>query len=175
MHRCRNQPCRENTINGATIKSVYGQCSRSRGILRSADASSSRHCQQLAANTSKTAGQSGIRFIQEITNWQPAFYAVVLTANLDVAYCTRVRSSILKKEVECLEKILRRYADCNVKLRDLSYAACLKSLQTLVVQSTDILSQVTSNSQSRTQTHCLESLHADRLVLLCPYSNFSIK
>ena len=96
------------------------------GILRTADASYSKHCQAIAAKASRTAGAIRHAFRSRDRNlmWA-AFQSYVLPITM---YCSPLWNSTLKKDINALEKIQRRFTKCIRGLYEQPYANRLKSL-----------------------------------------------
>ena len=80
------------------------------GILRTSDASYSNHCQAIAAKASRTAGAIRHTFRSRDRNlmWA-AFQSYELPITM---YCSPLWNPTLKKDINALEKIQRRFTKC---------------------------------------------------------------
>ena len=124
MHCGKKQPYHEYTLGQVVIKSVDRMMDL--GILRTADASYSNHCQAIAAKASRTAGAIRHAFRSRDRNlmWA-AFQSYVLPITM---YCCPLWNPMFKKDINALEKIQRRFMKCIRGLHEQPYADRLKSL-----------------------------------------------
>ena len=93
---------------------------------KNADASYSNNCQAIAAKASKTAGAIRHAFRSRDRNFMwAAFQSNVLPITM---YCFPLWNPTLKKDINALENIQRRFKKCIRGLHEQSYADRLKSL-----------------------------------------------
>ena len=118
MHCGKKQPYHEYTLGQVVIKSVDSKMDLS--ILRTVDASYSNHSQAIAAKVSITAGiiRHAFRLRNRNLMWA-AFQSYVLPITM---YCSPQWSPTLKKDINALEKIQRRFTKCIRGLHEQPYA-----------------------------------------------------
>ena len=123
MHCGKKQPYHEYTLGHFVIKSVDSMMDL--GILRTADVSYSNHCQAIAAKArTADAIRHALRSRDRNLMWA-AFQSYVLPITM---YCSPLWNSTLKKDINALEKIQRRFTKYIRGLHEQSYADRLKSL-----------------------------------------------
>ena len=124
MHCGKKQPYHEYTLGQVVIKSVDNMMDL--GILRTADASYSNYCQAIAAKASRTAGAIRHAFRSRDRNLTWAAFPIIRFAYHNVLL--PLWNPTLKKDINALEKIKRRFTKCIRGLHEQPYADHMKSL-----------------------------------------------
>jgi ribonuclease P/MRP protein subunit RPP40 len=129
MHCGRHQPAYEYYIHGVKISSVDGFPDL--GVHRSACGTYAGHCEALAAKASRVAGavRKAFHSRSRALLW-PAYQYYVLPL---LMYMSPAWSPRLKRDVDRLERVQRRYTKMITELHGLPYLVRLRELQALTL------------------------------------------
>ena len=126
LHGGHRQPMHEYSIHRTTIKSVVSF--KDLGVLRTA-VGYSGHCYNLVTKASQVAGavRRAFHYKSNELIW-PAFQLYVIPK---IMYLSQAWNPWLKREINALEKLQRRYTKTIHELRGLSYKKRLRRLNAL--------------------------------------------
>ena len=129
MHCGHQQPLHMYYIHGLPLAIV--DSFQDLGVRRTACATYNGHCAQLAAKASRVAGSIRRAFpsASRKLRW-PAFQTYVLPV---IMYLSQAWHPKLKRDVNLLEKVQRRFTKAIKGLRDLTYVERLRELQALTI------------------------------------------